>query len=94
MARAKNPAADRPKEPTTAADFDPTPAPPAKSSCVAVVLRRDCQCGDTVCPAGTKLAEVRLKPGVSLNYLVDAVRSFLAGEVLLDEAPAQELPID
>ena len=46
-----------------------------------LALRRDHKVGDGYWKAGTVIAEVTLKPGVELNFLVDAVRNGLAGEV-------------
>jgi len=43
-----------------------------------VVLRKPATFAGGEQPAGTKLAEIQLEPGVSLNYLVDAVRCDLA----------------
>lgn len=48
---------------------------------VRLALRRDHKVGDGYWKAGTVIAEVTLKPGVELNFLVDAVRNGLAAEV-------------
>jgi hypothetical protein len=71
-------------QPTDAAQ--PTKAKTAKADTLDVVLRRDAQVGDQQCATGRRLARVTLEPGVSLNYLVDAVRNGLAGD-----QPAVEL---
>ncbi|REJ65835.1 MAG: hypothetical protein DWQ31_16615 [Planctomycetota bacterium] len=46
---------------------------------VSVILRKPAMIANEEQPAGTQLAEITLAPGVSLNYLVDAVRCDLAG---------------
>ena len=53
-------------------------SPPAGTTAIVVVLRKPATFAGGEQPAGTKLAEIQLEPGVSLNYQVDAVRCDLA----------------
>jgi hypothetical protein len=46
-----------------------------------IKLRRNAKCGNMDLLKGTRIAEVRLEPGVGLNYLVDAIRGGVASEV-------------
>ncbi len=59
------------------AGFDAGETPPGHAA-EAVVLRRAARVGDRQCEPGERLAVVHLADGVSLNYLVDAVRHDLA----------------
>lgn len=68
----------------------PVPEPPQEETpevdrgpelkIATVVLRRPATIGNQKCAAGTPIGQVKLAPGVSLNYLVDAVRCDLATE--------------
>lgn len=60
------------------AETPPVPGPVAPQP-LEIVLKRDIACGDRQCQSGDLLATIVLEPGVSLNYLVDAVRDHLAG---------------
>jgi hypothetical protein len=51
---------------------------------LTIKLRRNARCGELDLTSGTKIAEVRLEPGVDLNYVVDALRGGLASEVDFD----------
>lgn len=46
---------------------------------VTLVTRREVKLGGKLVPAGTRVAEVMLGDGVSLNWLVDATRGGLVG---------------
>jgi hypothetical protein len=60
----------------TAAKFHSPGAEP-----LIIKLRRNAKCGSMDLLKGTRIAEVRLEPGVGLNYLVDAIRGGVASEV-------------
>lgn len=49
-----------------------------KTKTVEVELRRAMKIDGKNVPAGTKLASVTLEPGITLNYLVDSVRTDIA----------------
>jgi len=52
-----------------------------KGRSVKIAMRREHVVGDVKRARGEAIATVQLEPGVSLNFLVDAVRSGIAGEV-------------
>lgn len=62
----------------------PAPAdvpPPAESeNQLFVVTRRACKVGGMDVEKGTKVAGIVLAPGVSLNWLVDALQGGILGE--------------
>jgi len=64
---------------TRAADAAPVED---KATNVTIALKRLARCGDVELAEGTPIAVVRLRPGVSLAYLVDAVRNGLAAEAV------------
>jgi len=60
-----------------------TPVPATKKpTIVDIELRRDAKCGESSFAKGTHLARIVLDEGVELNYVVDALRGGIAGEVI------------
>lgn len=51
-----------------------------RSDIIVITTRRPATCGEISLAAGEKIASIELKPGVSLNWLVDAVRNGVAGD--------------
>ena len=56
----------------------PAESAPGKGKLLRIVLRREMVIGEAPQTIGTPLAVVQLEPGISLNFLVDAVRNGLA----------------
>lgn len=61
-----------------ALEAEPVSSGPHLLAGEAVVLRRPARVGDRQCEPGERLGVVMLAEGVSLNYLVDALRNDLA----------------
>lgn len=47
---------------------------------IPITLKRDTKVGEIHAKFGSVIAYVELAPGVSLNYVVDAIRNGVAGE--------------
>ena len=80
-------------------DFDPDTGGPSISAqgtqtttqptrTTTIVLRREHRVGEGVRKEGAKLATVVLEDGVGLNFLVDAIRNGVAGEVVVEPETA------
>jgi len=78
MAKSNRQAKPKPAAKPAAAAPEAT-AKPRRREVVTVVLRKPRTIGDAELELGQVIGEVELEPGVSLNYLVDAVRNGLAG---------------
>jgi len=46
---------------------------------VVVEMKRACRCGDKSLDVGDPIAEIKLQPGVALNYLSRALEDGIAG---------------
>ena len=61
---------------------EPKPSAPrnVKTAGIDIVMRKDAVVAGRNCKRGHRIAEIQLGDGVSLNFLVDAIRNGLAGD--------------